>query len=141
MSGPLPDALYASPEQLRYARVLAWGTRIGLALLVVSFFAYAFEWLTPLVPHDQLPQLWSQPVGSYLKTTGIPTGWGWVSMAKYGDIFNFFGIAVLAGASIPCLIAVVPLYAARRDKIFLAICLLEIAVLLLAASAILNVGH
>lgn len=141
MSGPHPPVLYASHEQLRYARVLAWGTWIGLGLLVVSFFAYAFEWLTPLVPHHQLPQLWSQPVGSYLKATGIPTGWGWVSMAKYGDVFNLFGIAVLAGTSIPCLIAIVPLYAARRDKVFLSICLLEIAVLLLAASAILNVGH
>lgn len=141
MSGPRDGLVYASEEQLRYARVLGWGTRIGLALLVASFLAYVFAWLPPLVAHEQLPQLWNKPVGEYLAVTGIPTGWGWLSLVGQGDIANLVGICVLAGVSVPCLAAVIPVYAARRDRVFLAICLLEIGVLLLAASGILTAGH
>ena len=38
------------PEQLRYAAWLEWGTRAGLAVLVVSFAAYVFGLLPSLVP-------------------------------------------------------------------------------------------
>lgn len=141
MSKERPESIYAPREQLRYAAVLEWGTRIGFALLVASFLAYVFEWLPAHVSHDQLPQLWSRPVGTYLEHTGIPTGWGWLSLVVKGDIVNLVGIGILSGVSMLCLVAVIPLYVARKDRVYLAICVLEIMVLMLAASGILTAGH
>lgn len=136
-----PKTAVQPPEQERYASLLDWGTRAGLAVLVLSFAAYVLGLLPPHVPLDQLPQLWSLPVDQYLAKTASPTGWGWVALLPGADILGLAGIVIMAGISVPCLLALVPLYAARGDKAFVAICLAEVAVVLLAASGWLAGAH
>lgn len=128
-------------EQQRYAMLLNWGARSGLAILAVSFLAYLFGWMPAHVPVDQLPQVWSLPVGEYLKQTGTPTGWHWLDLVAYGDFASLVGIAVLSGCSLVCLVAVMPIYAKRGDRVFVAICVFALLVQLLAASGTLSVGH
>lgn len=128
-------------EQLRYARWIEWGTRIGLVALVASFVAYAAGWPAPLVPVDRLPELWSLPVARYLQASGMPTGWGWLAQLGHGDVAGLAGIALLAGCSLPALLALVPLFHARGERVYLLLCLAQVAVLLLAASGLLTVGH
>lgn len=135
------SSVYAPYEQLRYASALEWGTRVGFVILAASFLAYVLGWLPAHVPHERLAELWSAPVGNYLRETGIPTGWGWTALLGKGDIANLLGIAILSGASIPCLLAVMPFYATQRNRAYLAICVLEVLVLLLAASGILGSAH
>lgn len=128
-------------EQLRYARWLEWGTRVGLAVLVLSFAAYVFGLLAPQVPVQQLPQLWQHPVGRYLELTGAPTGWSWLAQLRHGDIAGLVGIVILSGCSLACLGALIPLYLKRGDRAFAFLCAAEIAVVLLAASGLLAGGH
>jgi hypothetical protein len=130
-----------SPEQRLYAKLLNRAAMIGVAVLVAGFGAYALGLLPAHVPVERLPSLWGQPLGAYLKETGTPTGWGWLAHVDKGEFASLAGIAVLTGCSLVCLIAVIPIYARRGDKIYAAICVLEIAVLLLAASGIVIVGH
>lgn len=137
MNAPVPQAT----EQLRYARWLDLGTRAGLVVLVGSFFAYAAGLLAPHVPHQRLPELWTLPVGAFVQATGVPTGWNWLALAHRGDIANLLGIVLLSGCSLLCLLSLLPLYAKRGDRAYLAICIAEIAVLLLAASGVLTLGH
>jgi len=133
---------HISIEQQRYATLLSWGARSGLALLVVSFLAYVFGWMPAHVPLDQLPNLWSLPVDEYLKQIHAPTGWAWLTMTGYGDFASLLGIAWLSGSSLICLLAVIPIYARRRDYIFVVICFIALAVQLLAASGMLHSeGH
>ncbi len=139
MTAPAP--LQQPPEQVRYARLLEWGTRVGLVLLVISFAAYGLGWLPSLVPPERLPELWSQPVATYLQRSGMPSGWGWVTQLGHGDVLPLLGIAVLAACSLPALLALVPLYRARGDRAFVVLCLAEVAVVLLAASGWLSGGH
>lgn len=128
-------------EQERYARLLDWGTRVGLLLLVASFVAYVSGLLPGVVPVDRLPELWALPVAQFQARTHMPGGWGWLALLGHGDVLGLLGIALLAGVSIPCLLALVPLYAQRGDKAYVAICLLEVAVVALAASGLLSGGH
>lgn len=128
-------------EQLRYARWLDRLSRTGLVLLVASFVAYAFGWLPAHVPVERLPEVWALPVGEYLQRTGAPTGWGWLELAAHGDVSGLVGIALLAGCSLPCLLALVPLYQRRGDKALAWLCVAEVAVVLLAASGLLGGGH
>lgn len=128
-------------EASLYAFLLDWGTRIGLVFLVLSFAAYVFGFITPLVSLDQLPQLWNQPVAVYLQKSGTPTGWGWVSLAGKGDMLNLVGIALLAGCSLPPLLGLIPLYLKRRDYAYAGICAAIVLVLVLAASGVLSGGH
>lgn len=128
-------------EQLLYAAWLDWGTRIGLVTLVAVFVAYGSGLLAPHIPLSELPKVWSLPVGQFLAATGLPAGWGWVRYVYQGDIANLVGISIMAGTSMLCLLVLVRLYLKKGDRMFAAICLAEIAVLLLAASGVLTAGH
>ena len=128
-------------EATLYAVLLDWGTRVGLIFLVLSFAAYVFGVITPLVSLEQLPQLWNQPVAVYLQKSGTPTGWGWLKFASKGDMLNLVGIALLAGCSLPPLMGLIPLYLKRRDYTYAGICAAIVLVLVLAASGVLSGGH
>ncbi len=135
--GPAPQ----SAEQLRYARLLDWGARAGLLVLLISFAAYASGLLEAHVPLSRLPELWGHPVGRYLELTGAPTGWDWLALLHKGDVAGLLGIALLAGCSLPCLLALVPLYLRRGDRHYAALCVAQVLVVLLAASGWLAGGH
>lgn len=138
---PAEQAAGQAAEQLLYAQLLDWGTRAGLLVLVLSFAAYMFGLAAPHVPLEQLVDVWSHPVGRYLELTQSPTGWGWLALVHRGDVAGLAGIAILAGCSVVCLLALVPLYLKRGDKAFAALCLAEVAVVVLAASGWLSGGH
>lgn len=128
-------------EAQRYALLLEWGTWFGQAALVLSFTMYVFGFLPPHVPLDQLPAVWNLPASTYLQQTNTPTGWGWTALIMKGDFLNLIGICILAGCSLPPLLALIPLYLKQDDRAYAAICALVAVVLLLAASGILTAGH
>jgi len=139
---PPTDAPNAAPaEQLRYARLLDLTSKFGFVMLVAGFVAYAFGWLEEHVTVAELPQLWGLPLAEYLARTDTPTGWGWLAQLHKGEFAGLIGIAVLAGCSAVCLAAVIPVYVRRRDRVYAGICVLEILVLMLAASGVLTLGH
>ncbi|HEY5993721.1 MAG TPA: hypothetical protein VIU46_03875 [Gallionellaceae bacterium] len=125
-----------NPEQLRYAAVLHWCTLAGFVTLVVTFAAYMLGWLPSHVPLEQLPRLWSLSTEEFLKATNTPTGWSWLFQMGQGDFAALLGIAILSGCSIACILVIMPTYARRRNAAYLAICILEIAVLLASAAGI-----
>lgn len=136
-----PESVVQPPEQLRYARWLEWGTRVGLVALILIFLAYGIGLVEPHVPHSRLPEVWNLPVSQFLAATGLPTGWGWLAFAHRGDIANLLGIAMLTGASLLALLALLPLYLRQHERIYAALCVAQVAVLLLAASGLLTAGH
>jgi hypothetical protein len=138
MNAPSPQA---DDIHQRYARLLAWGTRAGLILLIVSFTAYLFGVLTPHVPLERLPQVWNLPVAAYHEVTHTPKEFDWTAFLRHGDRINMIGIAVLAGCSLLPLLALIPMFLRRRDIFYAIICALEVVVLLLAASGVLTSGH
>jgi hypothetical protein len=128
-------------EAQRYALLLERGTWFGQAALVISFAVYVFGFVPPHVPLDQLPTVWNLPVSTYLQQTNTPTGWGWTTLAMKGDFLNLIGICILAGCSLPALLALIPLYLKQNDRAYAVICALVAVVLVLAASGILTAGH
>ena len=136
-------------EQLVYATVLEIGMYIGLLLLFVTFALYVSGAVAPAVPLEQVSNYWSHGVHGYLEAVNgdflhmeePPTGWMWVTMLNRGDFLNFVGIAILAGVTIFCYLAIVPTLRRKKDNAYLVMALLEVLVLALAASGILAVGH
>lgn len=132
---------FISDEQRRYATWLSWGARSGLAILVVTFLAYVLGWLPARIPLEQMPAVWNLSAHDYLQQTGAPTGWQWLSLVGQGDFAGLMGIAWLSGCSVLCLLVVMPIYARRKDWVFVTICVIALLVQLLAASGMLTVGH
>ena len=128
-------------EQRLYARLLDGGAKAGFVILVAGFLAYVLGWVPAHVPVEQLSGLWGLPLQEYLRATETPTGWGWIAHLAKGEFASLAGIEVLAGCSLLCLLAVIPVYARRGDRVYAAICIAEIVVVLLAASGVLTPGH
>ncbi len=96
----MSNKLQATEEQLAYAKLLDLGMKVGLLMLVVTFFIYVFGIFTPHIPVNELPNYWKLPVKEYLKAADIHTGWSWLSEVGKGDFLNFVPIAFLAGVTI-----------------------------------------
>jgi hypothetical protein len=136
-----PKELDIPQEQLLYAAWLDRGMRIGLAVLVASFIVYLLGFVEPHVRHEDLAKLWSMPLADYLKATGGHTGWGWVALVGKGDYLNFVGIVILSGITVLCYLRVLPVFARAKDTVFVVIAVLEILLIVLAASGVLVAGH
>jgi len=123
-------------EQDAYAGWLAWGTRLGFGALVATYFVYVTGLVAPEIPLERLPELWSLPLDEYLAATNAPTGWNWLRRLHRGDLLNLVGVAVLAACTLACYLRVLPIFARAKERAFVAICVLEEAVLLAAAAGI-----
>lgn len=134
------DSPLISAEQQRYATWLSWGARSGLVILVVAFLAYVLGWIPARIPLNEMPKVWNLPTHEYLKQTGSPTGWRWITMVGEGDFTGLLGIAWLSGCSLLCLLAVMPIYARRNDWVFFSLCVIALLIQFLAASGILTAG-
>jgi hypothetical protein len=137
-------SLEPTSEQLLYARVLEFGMYIGLVLLFVTFATYTLGIMDPYIPLDEISRYWTPEAGgveAYLSEAKIEAGWGWLSMLGYSDFLNFAGVAILAGVSIICYAAIVPGLLKNKDKTYALLALLEVVILSVAASGIIEVGH
>ena len=133
--------LAASPEQTLYAAILEKGMLLGLVILFITYALYVFGIMSPHIPVEMLPTYWSMSVHEYLQTADIQPGWAWLSMLHKGDFLNFTGVAMLAGVTIICYLAIIPTLLRNNDKVYAAIALLEALILSLAASGLLASGH
>ncbi len=140
MSDSKPPETLVSKEQRIYAEWLNRGMRIGFVLLVVTFVLYVTGIVKPYVALQDLPQLWGLPAAEFRKAADAPAGWGWLRLAASGDYLNFFGIVLLATLTVPCYLRLVPIFHAARERVFVAVAILEVLVLLLAASGLLVFG-
>jgi hypothetical protein len=134
-------SLEATPKQILYAKILEWGMYLGLLILFITFALYTMGIMDPYIPMDKISEYWSMNVHDYLEHAGIKDGWGWVGMITYGDFVNFIGIAILAGVTIICYAAIVPMLLKNRDIVYAILTVLEVVILSAAASGILAVGH
>lgn len=132
--------LKASEAQLFYATVLNRLTLLGFALLLVAFLLYVSGLLDSYVPLDQVPFYWGKSSHDFLEAARIQPGWSWVGKISYGDFLIYIPVAILAGVTIVCYIGVVFKFLRSREYLLMAIAVLEVLVLLAAASGLLKSG-
>jgi hypothetical protein len=140
MSDNPQNSLQATPEQVLYAAILEKGMFLGLLILLVTYLTYVLGILKPYIALDEIPKYWSLSVHEYLEHAHIQHGWAWVRMLGYGDFLNFIGIAMLAGVTLVCFLAIIPSLWKQNDKLYALFALLEAIILGAAASGLLGVG-
>lgn len=128
----------ASKEQILYANILNTGMLIGLLSLVLIFILYVTGILSPLIPLEKVQTYWVLSVHDYLEKSGIQVGWAWFGELQYGDMLNYIPIAFLSLLTIICYASLVPGLLRKKDTTYTVIAILEIIVLLVAASGILG---
>lgn len=136
----MSNNIKATREQQDYAQLLDYGMKIGMVILLVTFFIYVFGVLEPNIAFNDLPNEWDKSAHEYVQDNGEIKGWGWAANLGKGDFLNFLGIAFLAGVSILCYLRIIPGLMGNKDYIYVILVLGEVAVLGLAASGILKAG-
>jgi hypothetical protein len=129
-----------SKEQVIYANILVVGVWTGIALLFTTYFLYLSGILTPHVEISLIPELWGKGVNEYLELTHSPHGWGWIGLVTKGDFLNYVGFVLLAMMTVLCYLVLLKGYLAKKDWIYATIAVLEVLVLLVAASGLLGSG-
>lgn len=124
------------PEQHIYARWLAAGSRLSFGLLVATFIIYLAGLVPALVPVAELSRYWGLSAARYAAATGTPTGWRWVELIGRSDIMNLVGIVCVALVTPLCFARLVLEFVRQRERTFAAIALMELWILVLAASGI-----
>jgi hypothetical protein len=137
---PATSSNPGSEIQLFYARLLDRAAKILFLLVILTFFLYVSGILSSYVPLELLPQYWGQPLSQYLQTTNLKPGWGWLAYMYYGDVLTFLPIVGLAGIAIFSYICLAAKFLRRRDHFMGWIAILEIIILMIVASGILQVG-
>ena len=140
MTTDLKNDIKASPAQLRYADTLFYGALLGFVTMLVTYALYVFGVLTPQIPLEEMPRLWSQSAAAYRAAGNIPQGWGWLALVGKGDMCNFIGIAFLAALTIICFVQLAIGLLRQKQWIMAIIAILEVLVLSLAASGVLVAG-
>ncbi len=125
-------------EQYKYASVLEVLSIAGLIILVLGFILYVSGVLPAMVSPGQVPDYWGLSASEFLQATGRASGWSLMGNLEYGDAASFIGINFLAAVSIVCLIAVLPYFIRTKDRHYAVIVLLQIIVLLYAASGVIG---
>lgn len=151
MTDPQPENTPPEPavpsEQSAYARLLGIGSSLGLLALAAAFGVYLLGIIPQTIPLDELANHWHKTPEAYHQVIdakldqpvegGTVTGWGWVKHAfSRSDYLCYIGICMLAGITILCYINMIPRLIKKGDRLYLAIAVLEIIVLLLAASGV-----
>ena len=126
-----------SPAQLRYATTLFYLGLASFIIMLVTYFLYVSGVTTPLVPLEEMPKLWVHRSAEYLARALIPQGWGWIKLLNKGDMANFIGIALLASVTLICYVQLAWSFIKSKEGIMVVIAILEIIVLVTAASGIL----
>jgi hypothetical protein len=129
-----------SEEQVLFAKIMNKGMLLGLLSLAITFLFYCLDITDPLIPKEQITNYWVLPVNEYLAQSGIEAGWAWLGNIHYSDMLNFLPIAFLSLLTIICYISIIPSFIKKRDIAFTTIAVLEIIVLVVAASGILGTG-
>ena len=129
-----------SKAQMAYADWLFYGCWAGLVVMLITYALYVSGILIPHVPLERMPEYWNQPVSAYLDKAQAPTGWGWVALLGRGDFVNFVGVVLLAGMSIICYLRILPDLLAKKDMIYFTLALIQVLVLVFAASGIVGSG-
>jgi hypothetical protein len=132
--------LQARPEQVVYANLLEKGMLLGLVLVLLTYGIYVLGLMKPLVSMESITKNWTMNVHDYLAQCGIKPGWAWLSLVGYGDFLNFIGIALLAGITMICFLAIIPVLWKENDRLYAFFAFLEAVILGVAASGILGAG-
>ena len=123
-----------------YGRILDRAAKSGFILIIFTFFLYVSGILSPYVSLERLPYYWSKPLSEYHQMAHITTGWSWLSYLYYGDFLTFLPIAGLVGITIFGYLCLVAKFFSHGEQIMGWIAILEIFILVLAASGTLKVG-
>jgi hypothetical protein len=120
-----------------YALWLDRAMRVAFTVALATFALYVSGLLPAFIEPRALSALWSLPLAEYLERSGAPAGWGWLGFLAKSDYLTLLGVALFAVISALCLARAIPAFFRHGERLLAWLALLQLAVLLFAASGVL----
>ncbi|MFP4374386.1 MAG: hypothetical protein ACLFPO_08645 [Spirochaetaceae bacterium] len=121
-----------------YARILRRVVNFGTIFMLVSFVIYAFDILPSVTAADRVPTAWHLPADEGAPLIGRPPLWHWLSHPDRPDLLTLGSLTVLAATTPIAFIALSVRFLRRRDFAYALMVLMQLGVLLLAASGMIG---
>jgi hypothetical protein len=120
-----------------YARWLDVGTRLSFGATLIAFLVYVSGAVPAYLPLNALPRYWGLPVTEFLRQTGAPSGWDWLSHLGGGaEYLNLACMALLGVVTAVCYARIVPVLFGLGERLQAALAIIQVTVLLAAASGL-----
>jgi hypothetical protein len=130
---------YSTPRREIFVFTLEKLTHITLFFITLVFIIYIFEIIDARIPIRELDNHWHKPARELLASNGLRPGWDWLKLLHKSDFINLAGIAFLASVTTMSYLRLLPVLIKEKNKILAVIAVLEILVLVLAASGLISV--
>lgn len=132
------DCQTTGAEQTTYAAVLCWGGRLAIAAMVTAYLAYLTGISTPRLAPAEVQAAWHLSHIEFARTTGVPTGWGFLAELHHADMGAMAGLCLVPLVSLLGVAALVPGCVRRREWLFGGVCVAF--VLLVVGTALVGTG-
>ena len=131
-----------SSPQLTYAGIQHRIALIGQIILALAFGLYVLNVLPQKAAIEDIAHLWHLSAEELNEELDIPTGWSWVSYIDHSDIISYATIIFLALGTFFCLTGAAVSFIREKNVTYTIIVILQILVLLTAASGIIaGIAH
>ncbi len=137
----MKEQLHANRVQLTYATVLSWTSTFGIIFVVAGYLIYVFQLLPAAVSPAEIATKWHLKAAEFHKAVPVPSGWDWITQLGRGDVLSYASIIYLSSVTMFCLAVIIPLFFKEKDRIYTVITLLQVMVLVFAATGIISGGH
>lgn len=137
----MKEQLHANRVQLTYATVLSLTSTLGIIFVAAGYLVYVFQWLPSAVSPAEIAMHWHLRAAEFHKVVPVPSGWDWVGQLGRGDVLSYLSIIYLSSVTIFCLVVIIPLFLREKDHIYTIITVLQVLVLVFAATGIVSGGH
>ncbi len=137
----MKEQLHANKVQLTYATVLSWTSTLGIIFVVAGYLIYVFQLLPAAVSPAEIAMQWHLRAAEFHKVVPVPSGWDWITQLGRGDVLSYASIVYLSSVTMMCLVVIIPLFLKEKDRIYTMITILQVLVLVFAATGIISGGH
>ncbi|MBM3162701.1 MAG: DUF1634 domain-containing protein [Chlorobi bacterium] len=137
----MKEAVHADRVQLTYASVLGIASTLGMILIAAGYVLYVFELLPSSASAADIAAHWHLRASELHHAVHVPSGWDWTGQLGRGDVLSYVSIIYLSASTIFCLAFIVPAFIREKDQIYTVITILQVCVLVFAATGIISGGH
>ncbi|HWR01294.1 MAG TPA: hypothetical protein VN371_05475 [Chlorobaculum sp.] len=144
MSDRQREGGYADRVQIVYAKTLDYVAHTVIVVMAVGYLLYMTQLLPLSVPIETIAGNWHLSATSMQAKLNLPCGWECFSAPAgilHGDVLSYISVIFLSLSTLICLASAVAAFISEKKYLYSTIAILQVLVLLVAASGIMSAGR
>ncbi len=144
MSDKQREGGYADRVQLVYAKTLDYVAHSIIVVMAIGYFLYLTQLLPLSVPIETIAGNWHLSAAKLQAKLNLSCGWDCFTAPAgiiHGDILSYISVIFLSLSTLICLASAVAAFISEKKYLYSTIAILQVLVLLVAASGIMSGGH